>query len=307
MRQTFRIGTRGSGLALWQANHIQSLLNEKFPDITTEIKIIKTTGDLDLASPLSEIGGKGVFVKEIEEALLSDAIDIAVHSMKDMPSILPDGLCLGAVVERHDPRDILVSKDNRGLSSLAPGARIGTGSLRRGAQLLHHYPGLKIVSIRGNVDTRIKKVGTEGLDGVVLAKAGVERMGLGEHISEIIPVDKIVPAPGQGIVALERRESDVETDRLIGAINHQDSWVAAVAERAFLRHLAGDCNVPVGCHALPNGNSVDMVGLIASPDGREMIKHQKQGLSDNAEQIGKDLAASILDAGGADILASLSE
>ena len=187
MRRAFRIGTRGSKLALWQANFISNLISEKYPELRIEIQIIKTTGDAMLSSPLSEIGGKGVFVKEIEDGLLSQKIDIAVHSMKDLPTILPERLCIGAVAKRHDPRDVLLSKKGLTLSQLPEGTKIGTGSLRRASQLLHYHPGFKIVSIRGNVDTRIRKLReSDEYDAIVLSMAGLERLGLVEEITEII-------------------------------------------------------------------------------------------------------------------------
>ncbi len=299
MNRPFRIGTRGSLLALWQANYIKDLLLEAFPGLMPEIHIIKTTGDRNLDSPLSEIGGKGVFVKEIEEALLSEAVDIAVHSMKDLPAILPDGLCIGAVAKRHDPRDALVSRDNLRLADLPEGARVGTGSLRRGAQLLNRMPGLSIVPIRGNVDTRLRKLRDgEEYDAILLAAAGLGRMGLFGEASEIIPADVMVPAPGQGIIALECREGDRGTRDIISAVNHGETWTAGEAERAFLRRLGGDCNIPAGCYAETDGDSVRVTGILASPDGVTVIRDQASGGAGEAEAIGRRLAEAILDKGG---------
>ena len=307
MRRAFRIGTRGSKLALWQANFISSLISEKYPELRTEIQIIKTTGDTMLSSPLSEIGGKGVFVKEIEEALLSQKIDIAVHSMKDVPTVLPEGLCIGAVAKRHDPRDVLISKDGLTLSELPEGARVGTGSSRRASQLLHNRPGVKIVSIRGNVDTRIRKLReSDEYDAIVLAMAGLERMGLGEEVTEIITPEVMLPAPGQGIIAIECREEEVETMGILRAINHRETEYQAISERAFLLRLGGDCNVPVGCYALLSMDSMNLRGIISSPDGKVIIKKEANGPVDEVLELGGQLAELILDDGGDKILEELS-
>jgi hydroxymethylbilane synthase len=305
-KRPFRIGTRGSALALWQANHISDLLSQALPELHTEIVVIKTTGDRNLESPLSEIGGKGVFVKEIEDALLGDRIDIAVHSMKDLPAFLPEGLTIGAVAERHDPRDVLISKRGFGLRELPRGSRVGTGSLRRAAQILSRYPGLKIVPIRGNVDTRIKKL-REGddYDSIILAAAGIWRMGLSHEATEIIPADLMIPAPGQGIIAIECRESDPETLETISEINHTETSVAASAERAFLERLAGDCNVPVGCYAELNGNLIHIRAVLASPDGGTLIREEVKGRVEYSAELGRDLADLVLDEGGREILESL--
>lgn len=299
MKRPFRIGTRGSLLALWQANYIRDLLAAVRTDLLPEIRIIKTTGDRNLESPLSEIGGKGVFVKEIEEALLSEEIDIAVHSMKDLPAVLPDGLVIGAVAPRHDPRDALVSNGDLSLADLPPGARVGTGSLRRAAQLLNLLPGLRIVPIRGNVDTRLRKLRDgEEYDAILLAAAGLGRMGLSEEASEIIPADVMVPAPGQGIIAVECREGDAGTRGTISIINHARTWTAGSAERAFLRRLGGDCNIPAGCYAETDGDEVSVTGILASPDGKTVIRERSMGAARDAEAIGLRLAELILGKGG---------
>jgi hydroxymethylbilane synthase len=277
MKPTLRIGTRGSGLALWQARHVKHLISQANPDIITEIIVIKTTGDKNLASPLDEIGGKGVFVKEIEEALLSDKIDIAVHSLKDVPTELPAGLVLRAFAERHDPRDALITKSGFKLSELARGSMVATGSLRRASQILHHYPELNIVSIRGNVDTRVRKLKeVEGLDAVVLALAGLARMGLEREVTEIIAEEVVVPAPGQGIVG------------------------------AFLKRLSGDCNVPVGCRSVIDGDAIFITGVLASPDGGTLIKESVSGKVEDAELLGERAAEMILNKGGERLLDELS-
>lgn len=299
MKRPFRIGTRGSLLALWQANFIKDLLAASAPELYPEIQIINTTGDRNLESPLSEIGGKGVFVKEIEEALLTDEADIAVHSMKDLPAVLPEGLVIGAVAPRHDPRDALLSNDNLTLGDLRAGMRAGTGSLRRGAQLLSLVPGLKIVPIRGNVDTRIRKLREgEEYDAILLAAAGLGRMGLLGEASDIIPADVMIPAPGQGIIAIECREGDAETRDVISRINHVRTWTVGTAERAFLRRLGGDCNIPAGCHAMLDGDRMRVTGILASPDGVTVIRETTEGDAGDAEPLGLGLAELILSKGG---------
>lgn len=307
MNRPFRIGTRGSALALWQANFIKGLLLENYPDLITEINIIKTEGDRDQKSDLSEIGGKGVFVKEIEDALLTNKIDAAVHSMKDMPAVLPDGLAIGGVPERHDPRDALLTRGGFTLDRLPEGARVGTGSLRRGAQLLSLRPDLEILPLRGNVDTRIWKL-REGdeYDAIILAAAGLGRMGLTAEASDIIPPDVMVPAPGQGIIAVEGREDDPWAFEITASITHEDTWTAAVAERAFLRGLGGDCNVPAGAYAEVERRFIRMTGIIASPDGRRIVRETVTGPVREPEELGEGLARILMENGGSEILSELS-
>lgn len=244
-----RIGTRGSRLALFQARLVETELRTAFPSLETEIKEIKTLGDINPKEDISRIGGKGIFVKEIEQSLLSDEIDIAVHSMKDMPSVLPDGLVIGSVLKREDPRDVFVSADGRTLEQLQGEGRVGTGSIRRKAQLLFRFPELKVVPIRGNVDTRLKKIFSEDLDGIVLAAAGLNRLGLSERITQHLSQDHMVPAPCQGIIAIECRKDDKETRNLISAITHPDTETVATFERSFLETFGGDCQIPLGCCA----------------------------------------------------------
>ena len=284
-----RIGTRGSRLALWQANFIKTEINSKFPDIQIEIEIISTEGDKLTNTPLSEIGGKGVFVKDIEKALLADKIDIAVHSMKDMPSVLPDGLIIGAVTKRKHPADALVSKDNLMLQDLKPGSRVGTGSLRRKAQIIHHYPDIDVVPIRGNVDTRLKKLETESLDAVVLAVAGLQRMGFGERISQVIDTEILIPAPGQGIVAVESRSGDKETNEILNSLNDLESLSESLLERSFLKSLGGDCNIPAGCYAKVEGDSINAVAFISDENGKNMSRGKISGQVTDSEQLGSAL------------------
>ena len=244
-----RIGTRGSRLALFQARLVETELRTAFPSLETEIKEIKTLGDINPKEDISRMGGKGVFVKEIEQSLLSGEIDIAVHSMKDMPSVLPDGLVVGSALKREDPRDVFVSADGRTLEQLGGKSRVGTGSIRRRAQLLFRFPDLEVVPIRGNVDTRLKKISSEDLDGIVLAAAGLNRLGLSERITQHLAQDYMVPAPCQAIIAVECREGETEIKNLISAITHADTETAAVFERSFLETFGGDCQIPLGCCA----------------------------------------------------------
>ncbi len=306
MRRILRIGSRGSRLALWQTDFVRGLIESEFPEIKIEVFQIRTTGDKNLDLPLSKIGGKEVFVKEIEEALLQREIDLAVHSMKDVPTVLPGGLIIGAVAERHDPRDALISNGDIRFYELPKGAKVGTSSLRRQAQILYLRPELQIVPLRGNVDTRLRKLKTERLDSVVLALAGLERMGFKNEVTESFPVDVFIPAPGQGAIAVECREDDVEVAQILSKINHEDSRIAASAERAFLEKLGGSCEVPVGCYAVIKRDRIKILGLIASPDGREMIREEVEGPLKNHKASGRELARRILENGGRKILSNLS-
>ncbi|MER3445754.1 MAG: hydroxymethylbilane synthase [Candidatus Dadabacteria bacterium] len=306
MRQTLRIGSRGSRLALWQAGFIRSLVESKFPGIEIEIHQIQTIGDKVLNVPLSKIGGKGAFVKEIEETLLRCEIDLAVHSMKDVPTSLPEGLVIGAVAERHDPRDALVSKAGIKFDHLPKGARVGTSSLRRQAQILHIRPDIQVFSLRGNVDTRLRKLKTQGLDSIVLALAGLERLGFRDEITECFPVDVLVPAPGQGAVAVECRADDKEVIGILSQINHEDSRIAVFSERAFLEGFGGSCEVPVGCHASVLDNRIRIIGLIASPDGREVVREEIEESVQNYRSAGQELARKIIYKGGSRILSNPS-
>ncbi len=305
MKRVLRIGSRGSRLAIWQSEFVKGLITREFPEIQIEISIIRTTGDKIGDLQLSEIGGKAIFVKEIEEALLSRQIDVAVHSLKDLPAILPLELKIGAVTERHDPRDALVSRLTHSFRELPKGARVGTGSIRRQAQLLHFRPDLQIIPIRGNVDTRVKKVRNDGVDGVVLALAGLERLGLQDEVTDIFSFETMVPAPGQGIIAVECRESDEETVRMLIQINHEASSIAAFAERSFLEKLGGSCHVPAGCYAEVKEDSINIIGLVASPDGKKYIREDIIGSLGLSTALGRELADRIIQKGGEGILRNL--
>jgi hydroxymethylbilane synthase len=294
-----KIGTRGSALALRQTTWVRERIAQQHPALHIEVVRIKTTGDNITDVPLAQVGGKGLFVKEIEEALLRGEIDLAVHSMKDVPSELPSGLHLGAVTEREDPRDALVSREGRGLRELPAEARIGTASLRRGAQLLGINPRWGIVTLRGNLDTRIRKLKTEDLDAVVVAAAGVRRMGLEGRVTEYLPPEVMLPAVGQGALGIECRKEDV-VDELIGFLNHPESALAVEGERAFLRRLEGGCQVPIAAYAQVRGKGIFLRGLVARLDGSYIFRAEIQG--DDAETAGRRLAEDLLAQGAGDVL-----
>jgi hydroxymethylbilane synthase len=277
-------------------------LRRETPAVAVETVVIKTKGDILQDVPLAKVGGKGLFVKEIEDALLRDEIDIAVHSMKDVPMELPDGLEIGVMSEREDPRDVLISKDQRRLEDMPVGARIGTGSLRRGFQLLHLFPDIELVPLRGNLDTRIRKIQTDSLDGIIVAAAGLKRMGWTDRITQIIPVEIMLPAVGQGVLGIELRKNDDAVRRAVSFINHPRTWVEVSAERAFLKRLGGGCQLPVAAYGVKEGNYLTVTGLLGSLDGRELIKDEVRGVSEDAEVMGTLLAERILSKGGQAIL-----
>jgi hydroxymethylbilane synthase len=272
------------------------------PAISVETVVIKTKGDILQDVPLAKVGGKGLFVKEIEDALLRDEVDIAVHSMKDVPMELPDGLEIGVMSEREDPHDVLISKDQRKLADMPVGARIGTGSLRRGFQLLHFFPDMELVPIRGNLDTRIRKIQADGLDGIIVAAAGLKRMGWADRITEVIPVNIMLPAAGQGVLGIELRKNDEAVRRTVSFLNHSRTWVEVSAERAFLGKLGGGCQLPVAAYGVKEGNDLTVTGLLGSLDGRELIKDEVRGASEDAEVLGISLAETILSKGGQAIM-----
>ncbi len=299
------IGSRGSALALWQANWAKRKLASTYPDLSVEIEVIKTKGDRLSEMSLSQIGGKEVWTKEIEHALLSGNIDIAVHSLKDLPTKLPEGLVLGAVSEREDVRDVLVSKNNRVFWELPEGATVATSSLRRQAQLKHARPDLNFVSIRGNVDTRLKKLETENLDGIILAAAGLKRLGLGDRIAEFIDPEICLPAPGQAALGIEIREGDQRITELVDVLNCVETQQAVTAERAMLAALGGGCLVPIGGYAAVDRVSVVVLllsGVVATPDGRQVISKKMEGQASSAEQLGVRVAKGLLEQGAGEIL-----
>ncbi|HNR49947.1 MAG: Porphobilinogen deaminase [Deltaproteobacteria bacterium ADurb.BinA179] len=272
--RTIRIGTRGSALALKQTEMVRRALARFEPGITTKVHTIRTTGDIHADAPLDAIGGKGVFVKEIERKLLQGEIDCAVHSLKDMQAVVPQGLSIGAYLERDDPRDMLFSKGRHTLEDLPAGVRIGTSSMRRRCQIRLHRPDLVIVDIRGNVPTRLGKIGAE-VSAVVLAAAGVRRLGLEEGVA--LDAWSMVPSPGQGIIAVEARSDDREVGDLLGRIDHGPSRICAEAEREFLAALGQDCNLPAGAYAVWDGEEISIVGMLGSPDETRVERMSMQG------------------------------
>lgn len=336
MKNKIVIATRGSKLALWQAEWVKSELERLNPDIKIEIRKIKTTGDKILDVPLAKVGGKGLFVKEIEDALLNKEADIAVHSMKDVPTELPEGLYLAAIREREDPRDAFmtaVSNQQSAVSSqkkiecfkdLPKGAVIGTSSLRRSSQLLNIRPDLKIEQLRGNIDTRIRKLDEGQFDAIILAAAGVKRLGLAERITEILPSETSLPAIGQGAVGIEGRVGDKFINEIISPLNHQETFICVSAERAFLRRLEGGCQVPIAAYARikdsnesqvtshkPNNKDLSLVtrhlllimdGLVGSITGEKIIRGHIEGRLEDAEALGIALAEDVLSRGAKEIL-----
>ncbi|MCD6185585.1 MAG: hydroxymethylbilane synthase [Deltaproteobacteria bacterium] len=302
MRKSFTIGTRGSKLALWQANWVKSEIEKQDPSILVELEIIKTKGDKILDVPLAKVGGKGLFVKEIEDALLNGKIDFAVHSMKDMPAEIPDGLCIGAIPRRENPRDVLISDKGRDLSSFGRGDRIGTSSLRRSAQLLYHRPEIEIVPLRGNLDTRLKKLETENMDGIILAAAGVKRLNLESRITEYLDMNIMLPAVGQGALCIETRINDKITALLISVLEDADSRIVVMGERAFSNRLEGGCQVPIAAYGTVKDHSFSLCGLVADIDGKELIRESLEGPEESSEDIGIELAERLLSKGAKRIL-----
>ena len=300
-----RIGTRASLLALWQANWIKDTLEEQNRGVKVELIKIKTTGDKILDVPLAKVGGKGLFVKEIEDALLSNRVDLAVHSMKDVPTDLPEGLHIASITEREDPRDALLSRDGYTMMELPRNAKIGTSSLRRQAQILSVRPDFEINQLRGNLDTRIKKLTTKELDAVILAAAGIRRMGWTDKITECIPTEVCLPAIGQGAVGIETRIDDEAINGLVSRLNHDPTSIAVRAERAFLKKLEGGCQVPIAAYAEIRGDKVKLRGLVGRIDGSEIIKDSLEGSVDRVEDIGEELAEKLLSMGAGEILSEV--
>ena len=311
------IGTRGSKLALWQAEWIKSELQRLHPALDIELNKIKTTGDKILDVPLAQVGGKGLFVKEIEEAMLRNEADIAVHSMKDVPTEFPEGLHLAVICKREDPKDALIIseklrvKSKKGMKSLLyhlpQGIRIGTSSLRRSCQLLSIRPDLKIRQLRGNLDTRLRKLDEGGFDAVVLAAAGIKRLGLSARITEILPFEISLPAIGQGAIGIECRVHDEFIYDLIAPLNHPSTSVCVKAERAFLRRLDGGCQVPIAAHARLEDSSLIIDGLVGSINGDRIIRSHIEGKPEQAEQLGVLLAEDVLSRGAKEILDEVYE
>ena len=292
------IGSRGSPLALWQANWVKDLLLENHSGLAVEIKIIKTSGDKIQNMPLAKIGGKGLFVKEIEEGLLKREVDFAVHSMKDMPISFPMNLCIACVTKRENPFDALISRNGVKLADLPKGAKIGTGSLRRISQLMNYRPDLELVPLRGNLETRLKKLETEGLDAIILAAAGLIRMGWDDRITEIISPDILLPAMGQGAVGIEARRNDVDNQILLADMDDEETHYALDAERALVSQLQGGCNVPIGAFATLNEDQITLTGLVASLDGKTVYKKEMTDIKTNAISLGRKMGDELIAMGG---------
>jgi len=294
----FKIGTRGSKLALTQTNFVADKLKKAMPDVKIEICTIKTSGDIMQDVSLLTLGGQGVFVKEIEEALLSKKVDLAVHSMKDVPGDIPEGLMFAAILKREDIRDVLVSRNNIKLEFMPKGAKIGTGSQRRGAQIKAMMPDVDIVPLRGNIDTRLKKIETENLNGIILAAAGMKRMGLAEKITQFLPVETMLPAVGQGALGLQIRKDDTELAGACSGLNDATTAAEITAERAFLRGLGGGCRLPIAALGKLDGRMLTLEGMVAAPNGSTMIRERISGTIKDAEEMGKKLSEIVLDKGG---------
>lgn len=289
-----RIGTRGSALALWQAHHVRDALQASNPGCAVEIVEIQTRGDRILDRPIAAVGSPGVFVREVQDQLLTGAVDLAVHSMKDLETVQAEGLMLAAVPARGPVRDVLVAPGCSALADLPAAARIGTGSPRRRAQLLHLRPDLEIVPIRGNVPTRVDKVRSEGLHAVVLAEAGLVRLGLGAHISFVLSTAEVLPAPGQGALAIECRRGDERVWAALRPLHDEQVAATTQAERTLLRTLRGGCHAPVGAYAQVQGESLRLEACVAAPDGRDLCRATQSGPPTEAEALGRELADQLL-------------
>lgn len=303
---TLRIGTRASALALWQANWVKAELEKKWPGLEAQLVQIKTTGDKILNVPLAEIGGKGLFTKEIDEALLDRRVDIAVHSMKDIPYQMPAGIEFGAIPEREDPRDALVSS-GRWLDDLPPAARIGTSSLRRQVQLRHRFPSLRIVTLRGNVDTRLRKLAEGEFDGIILALAGLRRLGRESLVIQILDQALMLPAIGQGALGIACRSDDTATREQLAALDHEPTRLAVSAERGLLAVLEGSCKVPIAGHARLEDGQIKLKGLVANLAGTVVVTSEMTGTPAKARELGILLGQELLRRGAGDILAEISQ
>jgi hydroxymethylbilane synthase len=299
-----KIGSRGSALAPRQTNEVLGHLRSNHPDLEFEVVIVTTSGDRDQTAPLAGMG-LGVFVKEIEQQLLSGQLDLAVHSLKDLPTRLPKGLFLGAMLRRQDARDVLVNRWNRRLEDLPPGARIGTSSPRRQAQLRNLCPQVAVLPIRGNVETRLSKAAGADYDGAVLAAAGMIRLGLSQQITEYLSPHRFVPAPGQGVLAVEVRADDDWMLGLLHPLDHAPTRYAATAERAFLEKLGGGCQLPVGAYAQSNGEIMVLTVFLSDPAGQRVFRSKVQGLAHDPRQLASDAYLALVERGGAELLKSV--
>ena len=307
MNKTLKIGTRGSRLALWQANWVKTALEALDQSLSIELIVIKTKGDKILDVPLAKVGGKGLFVKEIEESLLNEKIDLAVHSMKDMPAQIPQGLCIAAIPQREDPQDVLISKDNRRFSELPSGSVVGTGSLRRKAQLLFARPDLVVAPMRGNIDTRLRKLETENLDAIILAAAGVKRMKYENKIAEYLDENIMLPAVGQGALCIEIRQDDPLAGPVVAGLEDPKTRTVIMGERAFSARLEGGCQVPIAAHGTLHNDIFTLSGLVASVDGRTLLKKTLKGPENASGTIGVELAEHLISMGAKTIIDNLTK
>jgi hydroxymethylbilane synthase len=307
MNKKLNIATRKSPLALWQAEYVRSNLMAEHEGLEVELVTMTTQGDKILDVPLAKIGGKGLFVKELEQGMMAGDADIAVHSMKDVPMELPHGFDLPVICERESPFDAFVSNTYAHIDDLPEGARVGTSSLRRSSQLLHKRPDLEILSLRGNVQTRLSKLDNGEFDAIILAAAGLIRLELQERIRYQIPAEFMLPAVGQGAVGIECREGDEDTISLIQCLNDKDTHSRVAAERAFNHRLEGGCQVPIACYAVLEGDQIWLRGMVASVDGKEMLFAERRAQRNEAESLGRGLAEELLDAGADKILSELME
>ncbi|MFL9709823.1 hydroxymethylbilane synthase [Methylobacillus sp. Pita1] len=300
------IASRESALAMWQARHIQGRLQALYPETEVSILGMTTTGDQILDSPLARIGGKGLFVKELEQALADGRADLAVHSMKDVPMHLPPGFALAAIGEREDPRDAFVSNDYPDLESLPAGSIVGTSSLRRQSQLQARFPGLKVESLRGNLQTRLRKLDEGQYAAIILAAAGLKRLGLESRIRESIDPDNSIPAVGQGALGIEINAERLDLLEVLAPLNHAETAACVEAERGMSRALAGSCQVPLGAFAQQHGDTLQMTGFVASIDGKDLLRESAQGPANQPEALGQALAAKLVARGADRILAALA-
>jgi len=305
MKSLLRIATRKSPLALWQAEHVKRRLLEAHMGLSVELVTMTTQGDKILDTPLAKIGGKGLFVKELEQGMLDGQADIAVHSIKDVPMEFPEGLFLSTILEREEPCDAFVSNQHTGIDDLPEGAVVGTSSLRRRCQLLHKRPDLVIKDLRGNVNTRLSKLDNGEYDAIILACAGLIRLEMADRIRQRISSEFILPAVGQGAVGIEAREGDDETLALLSVLDHHDTRDRILAERAFNHRLQGGCQVPIACHAMLENDQLKLRGLVGEPDGSKIIESAASGHRKNAEQTGIELADDLLSQGAKNILDKL--
>lgn len=303
--KTLRIATRQSPLAMWQAEFVQAQLQELHPQLTVELLPMTTKGDQILNSPLALIGGKGLFVKELEHALLEGRADIAVHSMKDVPPTFPEGLGLGAILKRHSPFDAVLSNDYSSIEELPEGAHVGTASQRRKAQLLARFPHLKISTLRGNIQTRISKLDAGEFDAILLAASGLQRMGLDSRIKSIMSAEDSLPAVGQGALGIEVRENDAQVAEFLKPLVHSETQINVAAERRFSKRLGGSCSVPLGCFATHDGDKFEIEGLLAQPDGKLILRSQRSGKTEDALSLAEALADDLFSQGAQKILDEL--